>query len=141
VLIKESRIAFCFLEKICIIVEEKFPAMKKYLLLPGVFLIISFFVNAQLLQPIEADDLNTVILRESILPAAPAAAPGTGQRDEILIIVKDVIGNESYSKVVITSGEGASLTAIDPYGKIVPGVYTIIGSSKNEIYSQEIVIN
>lgn len=63
------------------------------------------------------------------------AKPG----EEILVIVYDMLGKESYSKVVIQDQPGA-ITAIDPYNNLSAGVYIVIGSSHDELFNQKLVI-
>lgn len=58
---------------------------------------------------------------------------------EILVIVYDMLGRESYSKVVMNAGPGP-LTAIDPYHNLRPGMYIVVGSSRNELFNQKLVI-
>ena len=58
---------------------------------------------------------------------------------EVLVVVKDVTGREYYSKVFITNETDNSIFAIDPYSKISPGVYFVIGSSDNSIYFKKII--
>jgi hypothetical protein len=58
---------------------------------------------------------------------------------EILVIVYDMLGRESYSKVVMNAGPGP-LTAIDPYHNLKPGMYIVVGSSRNELFNQKLVI-
>jgi hypothetical protein len=58
---------------------------------------------------------------------------------EILVIVYDMLGRESYSKVVLSPSPGP-ITAIDPYHNLPPGMYVVIGSSKNELFNQKLVI-
>lgn len=59
--------------------------------------------------------------------------------DEVLVIVYDMMGRESYSKVILNRGAGP-LTAIDPYNNLKPGMYIVIGSSKDELFNERLVI-
>ncbi|MBI3500814.1 MAG: T9SS type A sorting domain-containing protein [Bacteroidetes bacterium] len=59
--------------------------------------------------------------------------------DEILIVVRDVLGKEFYSKVVILSND-KEVVAIDPDGKLASGVYIVVASSNDTIYEKKIVI-
>lgn len=64
-----------------------------------------------------------------------------GQVDgnEVLVIVYDMMGRESYSKVILNTGPGPA-TAIDPYNNLKPGVYIVIGSSNDELFNEKLVI-
>lgn len=59
--------------------------------------------------------------------------------DEILVALYDVMGREVYSKLVITSN-GGFLHAIDNSSDLQPGVYLIVGTNKNEIYKEKLII-
>jgi len=59
---------------------------------------------------------------------------------EILVVVKDVLGNMLYSKVVFSDNQGNALEAVDPYNRLTPGIYLIIGTTKDEIYSKKFII-
>ncbi|MCF8257444.1 MAG: T9SS type A sorting domain-containing protein [Flavobacteriales bacterium] len=58
---------------------------------------------------------------------------------EILVIVYDMVGRESYSKVILNPGPGP-VTAIDPYHNLPPGMYVVVGSSSHELFNQKLVI-
>lgn len=58
---------------------------------------------------------------------------------EILVIVYDMLGRESYSKVILNQGPGP-VTAIDPYHNLPPGMYIVVGSSRNELFNERLVI-
>lgn len=60
-------------------------------------------------------------------------------KPEILVVVYDMLGRVSYSKVVVNNGSGP-LTAIDPHNNLAPGMYIVIGSSKDELFNQKLVI-
>ena len=64
---------------------------------------------------------------------------GDVQGDEILVIVYDMMGRESYSKVILNKGSGP-VTAIDPYNNLTPGMYIVIGSTKDELFNEKLVI-
>ena len=59
--------------------------------------------------------------------------------NEVLVIVYDMMGRESYSKVILNRGPGP-ITAIDPYHNLKPGMYIVIGSSEDELFNQKLVI-
>lgn len=64
-----------------------------------------------------------------------------GQVDarEILVIVYDMMGRQSYSKVILNHGPGP-VTAIDPYHNLSPGMYIVVGSTNDELFNEKLVI-
>jgi hypothetical protein len=56
-----------------------------------------------------------------------------------LVIVYDMMGRESYSKVILNQGSGP-ITAIDPYHNLSPGMYIVVGSSNDELFNEKLVI-
>jgi len=58
---------------------------------------------------------------------------------EVLVIVYDMLGRESYSKVIVNRGPGP-VTAIDPYSNLAPGMYVVIGSTDDELFNEKLVI-
>jgi hypothetical protein len=62
------------------------------------------------------------------------------QDDEVLVVVYDITGQESYSKVLITSEDDNSVFAIDPSNSLAPGVYIITATSKQTIYSKRLIV-
>lgn len=65
---------------------------------------------------------------------------GNAYYEEVLVIVYDMMGRESYSKVLINPGPGP-VTAVDPYNNLTPGMYIVVGSSHDELFNQKLVIN
>lgn len=59
--------------------------------------------------------------------------------NEILVIVYDMLGKQSYSKVILNAGSGP-ITAIDPYQNLAPGMYIVVGSTKDELFNEKLVI-
>jgi len=114
--------------------------MKKVFVLP-LFLSIASFVGAQTVSP---------MVRECGFPPAnssylvndnnPAIILNNYKSEEILVVVEDIMGIDTYSKVVFQN-QTAVLKAADPYKRIPAGVYTVIASSRNEIYNQKIVVD
>lgn len=64
-----------------------------------------------------------------------------GQEDEeILVVVKDLLGQEYYSKVVIMNS-GKYKLVVDPSQKLAPGLYLVVASSHNNmLYSQRVIV-
>ena len=64
---------------------------------------------------------------------------GKYEGSEILVIVYDMMGKQSYSKVILNRGPGP-ITAIDPSNNLRPGMYIVVGSSKDELFNEKLVI-
>lgn len=62
------------------------------------------------------------------------------EEENILIVVYDITGKESYSNVTISSGTEGQLIAIDPEGRLTPGVYYVVASSDDRVFRQKLVI-
>ena len=62
------------------------------------------------------------------------------QDKELLVVVNDVFGETLYSKVIIMSDEEKNVIAVDPYQRIKPGVYYIVGTSNDIIYHKNLTI-
>lgn len=60
--------------------------------------------------------------------------------EEILVVVYNSSGIESYSKVIITEESGGNVYAIDPSNKLPAGIYIITATSKQQIYSKKLVV-
>jgi hypothetical protein len=63
--------------------------------------------------------------------------PDNGQN--ALIVVRDMQGQEYYSKVILDT-ENHQLVAVNPEPALAPGMYMVIASSDNSIYSQKIIV-
>jgi len=59
--------------------------------------------------------------------------------EEVLVIVRDLNGKEFYSKIIITSTD-KQIEAIDLTGQLPAGTYIITASSRNELYTQKLII-
>lgn len=82
---------------------------------------ISIFPN-----PSNADELLTIDF--------------TGLKDQnVLVVVRDIQGREFYSKVNLIS-ENNQLVALDLEDRLASGVYIVIASSNNKIYSQKLIV-
>ncbi len=60
--------------------------------------------------------------------------------EEVLVVVSDVLGKESYSKVIISGESNNDVYAIDPSNKLSPGIYMITASSKDKTYSKRLIV-
>jgi hypothetical protein len=64
----------------------------------------------------------------------------TGLKDQtVLVVVRDIHGKEFYSKVNVVS-ENKQLVAVDLENRLAAGVYIVIASSSNKIYSQKLIV-
>jgi hypothetical protein len=61
--------------------------------------------------------------------------------EEILVVVTDVTGKESYSKVIILENNSNNVIAIDPSNKLQSGIYFITATSQQSIYNKKMVVN
>ncbi len=59
---------------------------------------------------------------------------------EILVVVYDAAGQESYSKVLVTQQSGENVFAMDPTGKLASGIYLITATSDDRVKSKKLVI-
>ncbi len=59
---------------------------------------------------------------------------------DILVVVYDVTGRETYSKVLITEQSGENVFAIDPSGKLAAGVYIITATSEESVNSKKLIV-
>jgi hypothetical protein len=62
-----------------------------------------------------------------------------GPGEEVLVVVYDASGRESYSKVIVTGG-AETVYAIDPSGKLAPGLYLITAGSEDKFVSKKLII-
>jgi len=59
---------------------------------------------------------------------------------KVLVVMYDILGNEIYSKVIITSVNGNDVYAIYPSRKLNPGVYLITATFNNGIYNKRLIV-
>lgn len=62
------------------------------------------------------------------------------KNEDVLVVVTDVTGKESYSKILITEEEGESVFAFDLENKLAKGIYVITATSKQNIYSKKLIV-
>jgi hypothetical protein len=58
---------------------------------------------------------------------------------EILIVIKDVLGKEFYSKIIPVNN-GQTLEVVDPSNALPAGIYFISGAGKNNLYMSKIIV-
>ena len=59
--------------------------------------------------------------------------------EEVLVVLRDISGKEFYSRIIVTSTD-QHIEAIDLNGQLPSGTYIITASSRNELYSQKLVV-
>lgn len=61
--------------------------------------------------------------------------------NSVLIVVKDILGRENYSKIDIVA-EGNNHTFVsDPENRLQPGIYKVIASGhNNKLYNQKVIV-
>ena len=97
-------------------------------------------------------------LKAAELPTFTGAAPhfcsgegGSGSQQQesninftsetpVLVILKDVDGNEMYSKVILTYRGNKMVKACDQLSKLPSGTYFVIGSSDDSIYHHHMMV-
>ena len=63
------------------------------------------------------------------------------ENSEILVVVHNMLGEELFSKVLITKENNNAVYAIDPNQKLLPGVYIITATSDNSILQKTLIVN
>ena len=96
-------------------------------------------VTEPLLAPAHVTLLKLVICAAKALPQSTVIGNDVSG-EEILVVVYDLVGKESYSKIIITEETGDNVYAIDPSNKLVPGIYLITATSKQSIFSKKLIV-
>ena len=65
---------------------------------------------------------------------------GLNSKDEVLIVLLDMLGKQHYSKIILADTKGEIFEAIDVQKNLKPGVYLVVGSSENVMYNKKIII-
>ena len=60
--------------------------------------------------------------------------------EEVLVVVYDATGKETYSKIIITQDSGENIYAIDPSTKLASGMYLISATSKQEVVNKKLIV-
>jgi hypothetical protein len=90
---------------------------------------------------LEYDDKNMAVYPNPCILDKKINVKFTGHEgDEILVVLMDIHGRTHYSKVLITRKTGETIHSIDPHNKISAGTYIVVGSSNDELYFKNIVI-
>lgn len=59
--------------------------------------------------------------------------------NEVLVVLRDATGREVFSKVVYTK-TNSEIVALDLEGKLAKGIYLVIASSANQLYSKKLIV-
>jgi len=59
---------------------------------------------------------------------------------EILVVVYNSIGEETFSKIAVTGGNGETVIAIDNSGKLAPGVYLVTASTDDSMVNKKLIV-
>lgn len=60
--------------------------------------------------------------------------------EEVLVVVYDVTGKKSFSKIIITQNNDTEVYALDPSNKLSAGIYMITATSDQSIFSKRLVV-
>ncbi len=80
---------------------------------------------------------NNLSMNQSAIYDNPASLMGS-ENKEVLVVLRNEKGEESYSKVVID--EAYHVLSSDATTKLDNGTYTVVASSDNRLYSQKLVV-
>lgn len=80
---------------------------------------------------------SNLAMNQSAIYDNPAALMGS-ENKEVLVVLRNEKGEESYSKVVID--EEFHVLSSDASSKLDNGTYTVVASSDNRLYSQKLVV-
>lgn len=64
-----------------------------------------------------------------------------GNTNNVLVVVRDVLGNEMYSNEFISDEVNDHVQVIEPSQKLKPGVYFISATTKDKIYNKRLIVN
>lgn len=80
---------------------------------------------------------SNLALNQSAVYDTPASLMGS-ENKEVLVVLRNDKGEESYSKVVID--EQNNVISSDAPAKLDNGIYTVVASSDNKLFSQKLVV-
>ncbi|MBL4657336.1 MAG: T9SS type A sorting domain-containing protein, partial [Flavobacteriales bacterium] len=102
--------------------------------------------SAQMMSQIEIEQNTTVPVYDLDMVVLPNPSKGkmnvtikSKGEEEVLVVVQDMLGRVHYSKVIFPD-KGEYHLAVDPYCKLNPGVYLVVGSSDNMLYKKKVVV-
>ena len=62
------------------------------------------------------------------------------RKEEILVVLLDILGNTVYSKVIVTDDNGHIATAINPSQELAKGIYQVVGYASKKSLSQKLIV-
>ncbi|MCD6366177.1 MAG: T9SS type A sorting domain-containing protein, partial [Bacteroidales bacterium] len=65
---------------------------------------------------------------------------GMSADKEVLVVVTNVLGQQMYSKVILTDQNGQIMVAVDPHNQLSPGTYVIVAASNDKLLSKRLII-
>ncbi len=65
---------------------------------------------------------------------------GLSPNKEILVVVTNVLGQQMYSKVIVSDTNGNILYAVDPYNQLPSGTYVVVATSDDKLLTKRLVI-
>ncbi len=121
----------------------------------GLFLILSSFKMTAQGVPVSQDEINDASVTSDNTEIADFSLnvypnPGTRETmkysinaargEKILVVVYDIKGAETYSEILILEITGENVFAVDPEGKLSPGIYIISATSNENVKSKKLII-
>ena len=64
----------------------------------------------------------------------------SGFNEEFLIVVRDMMGRECYSKIIVPKESGKNEYSIFPATQLTSGVYLIVASSQNKLCAKKMIV-
>jgi hypothetical protein len=80
---------------------------------------------------------NNLVMNQNSVYESPATLMGS-ENKEVVVVLRNEKGIESYSKVVID--EQNNILSTEDNSKLDYGTYTVVASSDNKLYSQKLVV-
>lgn len=62
------------------------------------------------------------------------------EESEVLVVLKNALGVECYSKIIVTEVHSKTVFGIDLNQKLTPGIYLVVASSDNALLSKKVVV-
>jgi hypothetical protein len=62
------------------------------------------------------------------------------KKEEILVVVYDISGRESYSKIIVIEDAGNSVYGLDPSNKLSPGIYFVSATSNQKTFNSKLIV-
>jgi len=65
---------------------------------------------------------------------------GMSADKDVLVVVTNVLGQQMYSKVILTDQNGQVMVAVDPHNQLPQGTYVIVAASNDKLLSKRLII-